>query len=334
MASTPTPDETVSIDDIEAAAQRLEGAAARTPLLESTLLNERFQARILVKAESLQRTGSFKFRGAFNRLSQLSKGERTRGVVAFSSGNHAQGVAAAAQALGIAAQIVMPADAPRLKVENTRSYGATVIPYDRVRENREEIARAIAAQTNATLVPPYDDLRIIAGQGTVGLEIAGQLKGFGTRADAVLVPCSGGGLTAGIATAITARCSGTAVFTVEPSGFDDTARSFARGRRVRNTGPETGLCDALLVSMPGRLTFAINARLVAGGLVVEDASVLAAMRLAFERLKLVLEPSGAASIAALLSGAYDPRGKTVVVVASGANVDSDTYRRVLEAHSQ
>jgi threonine dehydratase len=325
MTSLPQSDSILTIADIRAAAACLRGQAVQTPLLESPALNARLGGRLLVKAEGLQRTGSFKFRGAFNKLKGLAPELRSAGVVAYSSGNHAQGVAAAAQMLGIKATIVMPADAPKMKIDNTKGFGATVVPYDRVGEDRRAIANAIAAREGATLVPPFDDAAVMAGQGTVGLEIAEQIGALGATAAAVLVPCCGGGLTAGIATATDALMPETAVYAVEPRGFDDTARSLAAGERVRNTSPESGFCDALLTATPGELTFAINRRLVAGGLVVDDEAVRSAMATAFGFLKIVVEPSGAVALAAVLSGGYEIAGKTVVVVTSGANVAWDQF---------
>ncbi|MCP4330849.1 MAG: threonine/serine dehydratase [Alphaproteobacteria bacterium] len=329
--SSPAFEPTLDIARIRAAADRLAGHALRTPLLESRLLNERLGGRLLIKAEGLQRTGSFKFRGAFNRLSVLDKAARARGVVAFSSGNHAQGVAAAAEILGIHAAIVMPGDAPRLKIQNTRDYGAEVVLYDRVKEDRRQIATTIAGDRNATLVPPYDDHEIMAGQGTVGLEIGEQLNAAAMQADAVLIPCSGGGLTAGVATAIRALSPATQVYTVEPDGFDDTARSLRGGERCHNEGAEAGLCDALLARTPGELTFAIMRGLVAGGFSVADQSALRAMATAFRHFKVVLEPSGAIALGAILAGTFDIRNKTVVIIGSGANVDPETYRHALNS---
>ena len=331
MTSSPRSEPVLTADDIGAAAACLRGQAVRTPLLESAALNARLGGRLLIKAEGLQRTGSFKFRGAYNKLHGLAPADRARGVVAYSSGNHAQGVAAAAQILGVKATIVMPADAPRMKIDNTESFGATVVLYDRVGEDRRAIADAIAAREGATLVPPFDDAAIMAGQGTVGLEIAEQLDALDATAAAVLVPCCGGGLTAGIATAAEALLPGTAVHAVEPRGFDDTARSLAAGERVRNAGPESGYCDALLAPTPGELTFAVNRRLVAGGLVVDDDAVRTAMAAAFTFLKIVVEPSGAVALAAVLAGAYEITGKTAVVVASGANVAGDVFCAALNA---
>jgi threonine dehydratase len=319
------------IDDIRAAARRLERRAVLTPLLESPPLNARLGGRLLVKAETLQRTGSFKFRGAYNTLAQLDAAERKGGVVAYSSGNHAQGVASAAQLLGMPAVIVMPADAPAIKVANTRGYGAEVVLYDRYRESREEIGGRIAAERGATLVPPFDDFRVMAGQGTAGLEIAAQAQALGVRLDAVVIPCSGGGLAAGCAVALAAESPGTQVYAAEPAGFDDLRRSLAEGERVANAPGAQSICDALLVAMPGELTFPVNRRLLKGSLAVSDDEVLAAMATAFAELKLVIEPGGAAALAAALSGKLDLKGRNVAVIASGGNVDPATFARALAA---
>ncbi|HEY5598426.1 MAG TPA: threonine/serine dehydratase [Kiloniellales bacterium] len=315
--------------DVEAAAKRLRGLAVRTPLLESPALNERVGGRVLLKAETLQRTGSFKFRGAYNRISQIPDSARPAGVVAYSSGNHAQGVAAAAALFGIPAAIVMPADAPAIKLANTRAYGAEVITYERDTHSREALAAEIAERRGATIVAPFDDPGIIAGQGTCGLEIAEQAAALGAKPDALLVCCGGGGLTAGCAIAMAARSPDTAVYTVEPEGFDDTRRSLASGRRLGNAAGGRSFCDALLSPMPGRLTFAINRRHVAGGLAVSDAEVAEAMAFAFRTLKLVVEPGGAVALAAVLSRHLDARGKTVAVVLSGGNVDAQTYAEII-----
>ncbi len=311
----------VGIADIEAAAERIAGIAVRTPLIRSAELDDRVGGRVLIKPEVLQRTGSFKFRGAYNTIASLDQKERSRGVVAFSSGNHAQGVACAARLLGWAATIVMPADAPPMKIDRTRDYGATVITYDRLTESREEIAAALAARTGAITVPPFDHPMIMAGQGTVGLEIAEQAAALDLRPELVLVPCGGGGLTAGVATAVTARCPGVVVHPVEPVACDDTARSLAVGHRVENGAEATTICDALRAPTPGELTFAVNRALVGAGLSVSDEQVLAAMLWAFENLKLVVEPGGAVGLAALLTGQLELAGRTAVVVLSGGNTD-------------
>ena len=315
--------------EIEAAARRLAGRAVVTPLLESPALNARLGGRILLKPETLQRTGSFKFRGAFNRLSQLGEAERRAGVVAYSSGNHAQGVAAAAQLLDVPATIVMPSDAPRIKVANTEGYGAEVVPYAREAEDRKAIAEEIAAARGATIVPPYDDPDIIAGQGTCGLEICQQAEALGLRLDAILVCCGGGGLTAGTATAARALSPETEVYTVEPAGWDDTARSLAAGQRLANQDPPPSFCDALLAATPGVLTFDVNRRVVAGGFAVSDEEVADAIRYAFSTLKLVLEPGGAVCLAALLSGRYDARDRCVAITLSGGNIDPELMARLL-----
>ncbi len=324
--SSSLPSELPRFADVEAAAERLAGHAVLTPLVESPLLNERLGARVLVKAEPLQRTGSFKFRGAYNNISQLGDAERKHGVVAYSSGNHAQATAAAARQAGIDAVMVMPDDAPRIKIDNTRAWGAEVVLYERASRVREEVAKQIADHRGATVVPPFDHPWTIAGQGTVGLEIAAQAAALGAELDAVLVPCSGGGLIAGCALALAERAPGTALYAVEPEGFDDTARSLAAGSRQEARPGARSFCDALLAPTPGELTFAINREHLAGGLAVSDHEVAQAMRLAFVYLKLVIEPGGATALAALASGKLDCRGKTVAVVASGGNVDAETFR--------
>ena len=324
IASAPT------IEDVRAAAMRLAGQAVLTPLLEAPALNARLGGRLLIKAEPLQRTGSFKFRGAYNTLSQLDAEQRRRGVVTWSSGNHAQGVAAAAQLLGVPALIVMPSDAPAIKIANTRGYGAEVVLYDREREEREAIGTKIAEQRGVVIVAPYDDPNVIAGQGTCGLEIAAQAKAKDARLDAVLVCCGGGGLTAGCATALTAEAPGTRIYAVEPEAFNDTGRSLAAGERLANAPGGKSFCDALLAPIPGELTFAINRRLVSGGLSVSDREVAAAMAVAFSELKLVVEPGGAVALAAVLSGKIPIKNRTVAVVASGGNVDRETFAAALQ----
>ncbi|MEQ8268311.1 MAG: threonine/serine dehydratase [Parvibaculum sp.] len=316
-------------EDVRAAAARISGVAVRTPLLECAALDVRSGGRIFIKPEVLQRTGSFKFRGAWNRLSQLSEGEQRRGVVAWSSGNHAQGVAAAAHMLDVPALIVMPSDAPRLKIERTRGFGAEVVLYDRLTEMREEIGARIAAERGAVVVRPYDDPAIIAGQGTVGLEIAEDAARLGVALDAVLVPAGGGGLAAGTALALGAAMPDAKVWCVEPQGFDDHARSLATRQRLGNEAGGQSFCDALLAPMPGELTFAINTARLAGGLAVSDAEVMAAMRFAFEELKLVVEPGGAVALAAVLAGRFDARGKSVTLVLSGGNADPAVFARAL-----
>ncbi len=374
----------VRFADVAAAGERLRGIAATTPLLESDALNELTGGRLLIKAECLQRTGSFKFRGAYNTILALrppavvafSSGNHAQGValaarllgvtativmpadaprtklegtrafgaevvtydratlrppavVAFSSGNHAQGVALAARLLGIPASIVMPGDAPRTKLEGTRALGAEVVTYDRAAEDREAIGREVAARTGATVIRPFDEPLVIAGQGTVGLELAEQAEARGAALDAVTVCCGGGGLIAGCALALTRLVPGVAVHSVEPEAFDDTARSLAAGRRLGNPPAARSFCDALLSPMPGEITFAVNSRLLREGLTVSDAEVATAMRLAFRHLRLVVEPGGAVALAAALSGKLPVRGRTVGVVVSGGNVDAELFARVI-----
>ena len=316
-------------DDVRAAAARIAGHARRTPLLAGTPLDAITGGRVLLKLESLQHTGSFKFRGAYNRLAQLDAAQRAAGVVAFSSGNHAQGVAAAARQLGLPAAIVMPADAPRVKMRNTLALGAEVVTYDRLRESREEIAARLAAERGAVLVPSFDDPDVIAGQGTVGLEIAEQAEAVGVRIDDVVVCTSGGGLVAGIALALHALSQGTRVWCAEPAGHDDHRRSLASGRREHNAPGTRSICDALLAPSPGELTFAINRRLLAGGVVATDAQVRDAIAFAARSLKLVAEPGGAVALASVLAGAFDARDRVVAVVISGGNIDDELLRDVL-----
>lgn len=315
--------------DVADAARVLAGVAIRTPLLRNEALDAATGARVFLKPETLQNTGSFKFRGAYNRLSRIAADRKDAGVVAMSSGNHAQGVAMAAQMLGIRATCVMPADSPKTKQERTRASGAELVLYNRETEDRVAIANAIAQERGAVVVPPYDDFHIIAGQGTVGREIAEDLAATGTRADAVLICCGGGGLTAGCALAIHDASPDTAIHTVEPAGFDDHARSFEAGRQLANDRVSGLLCDGLLSPMPGDLTFPINRAHVASGLVVTDDEVTEAVAFAFRELKLVVEPSGAAALAALLAGKAVFRGKTVAVVLTGGNVDGELFARLI-----
>lgn len=314
----------VTFDDVVAAAERLRGVAHRTPAITSATLDERLGARTYLKAENLQRMGAFKFRGAYNRLAQLDAAARERGVVAFSSGNHAQGVALAAKLLGVPATIVMPTDAPASKLAATRGYGAEVVLYDRFTMNRAEIARELATQRGAVLVPPYDDPAIIAGQGTSALELiedAGPL-------DVLLVPTGGGGLLSGSALAATALAPGIAVYGVETVAGDDWVQSLARNERVTIPVPDT-IADGMQTQSPGELTFPIVQALCAGVVTVTDDELRDAMRFAFERLKLVIEPSGAAGLAAALSGRVELRGKRAGITISGGNVDAATFARLI-----
>ncbi|WP_323795884.1 threonine/serine dehydratase [Nisaea sp.] len=315
--------------DIEAAATRLKGEVVRTPLLEAPLLNEKLGGRLLVKPECLQRTGSFKYRGAFNRLSLIPEADRARGVLAYSSGNHAQGVAHAASRLGIKASIIMPEDAPAMKIQNTKDYGAEVILYDRYSENREEIGQRIATKTGATLVRPYDDPGVIAGQGTIGLEIAEQAAEAGAALDAVIVCCGGGGLVSGTALALHNVAPGVAVYSAEPENFDDMARSLASGKHESNDPAARSICDAIVTPTPGEITFSLCKPLLTGGLAVSDEEALDAMAAAFRYLKIVVEPGGAVALAAALSSKIDMQGKNVTVVCSGGNCDSEMFARAL-----
>ena len=310
--------------DVVQAAARLRGVAHRTPAVTSATLDARTGATVFGKAENLQRMGAFKFRGAYNRLVQLDERERAAGVVAFSSGNHAQGVALAAQLLGLRATIVMPADSPAAKQAATRGYGAEVVLYDRWTEDRAAIARGIADERGAVLVPPFDDPRIIAGQGTAALELIEDVGAL----DLLLVPLSGGGLLAGSALAAIGLAPGIAVYGVEPAAGDDWVRSLAAGERVSIPVPET-IADGLQTTAPGELTFPIVRALCAGVVTVSDDELRDAMRFAFERMKLVVEPSGAAALAALLNGRVEARGKRVGLILSGGNVDPATFARLI-----
>ncbi len=316
------------IADVRSAAERLSGLIVETPLIESLVLNERFGGRIMFKPETLQRTGSFKFRGAYNKIASLTEEERARGVVAFSSGNHAQGVAASAALFGIRAVIAMPVDAPEAKVGNVRRMGAEVIPFDRFRDDRMTVVRAWLDQ-GMVLVPPYDDPAIIAGQGTIGLELMRQTEQIGVGLDAVIMPCGGGGLSSGISIAVKDASPQTEVWAAEPEYFDDTRRSLAEGRRIANEPGHTSICDSILTSEPGAITFEINRRNLAGSVAVSERAVAAAMRDAMAFLKLVVEPGGVVGLAALASGRIETHGKNVAVVLSGGNVDFSTYAKLI-----
>ncbi|TCK28640.1 threonine dehydratase [Ancylobacter aquaticus] len=318
-----------TFDDIVSAAERLAGVAVRTPLLSSTRLDAITGGRVLLKPEALQRTGSFKFRGAYNRISRLPDSQREGGVVACSSGNHAQGVAAAAALMGMPSVIVMPSDAPAMKKARTIAFGGEVVEYDRETEDRDAIAGEIARARGAVFVPPYDDFHIIAGQGTVGLEIAEDLLARGLTPDLVVANASGGGLVSGIALAVKHHFPDAQVMTAEPAGFDDHARSFRSGGRERNNQATGSICDALLAATPGRLTFEISSRLVGAGVSATDEEVARAVAFAFEELKIVVEPGGAVTLAAVLAGKLDLTDKLAVLVLSGGNVDASTFARCL-----
>ncbi|MFT0859692.1 threonine ammonia-lyase [Ancylobacter sp. G4_0304] len=320
-----------TVDDIASAAERLAGVAVHTPLVSSARLDAMTGGRVFLKPEPLQRTGSFKFRGAYNRISRIAESERAGGVVACSSGNHAQGVAAAATLMGMRSVIVMPKDAPAVKKARTIAFGGEVVEYDRESEDRDAIAGDIARERGAIYVPPYDDFHIIAGQGTVGYEIAQDLEALDLRPDVVLANASGGGLISGIALAVKARFPEARVMTAEPAGFDDHARSFRSGGRERNNRVSGSICDALMAATPGALTFEISSRIVGEGVSATDEEVERAVAFAFEELKLVVEPGGAVALAAVLAGRVDLRGKVAAVVLSGGNVDAAVFNRCLAA---
>ncbi|MEM0907081.1 MAG: threonine/serine dehydratase [Pseudomonadota bacterium] len=315
--------------DVEAAAGRIAGQAVRTPLLTAPALDDAVGARVFVKPECLQRTGSFKFRGAYNRLAMMTSAERAKGVVAASSGNHAQGVAEAARLFGVPATIVMPSDAPAIKRARTERSGAKVVPYDRDTEDRLAIAKAITAETGGTYVAPYDDPGVMAGQGTTGLEIAADLSRLGVEADHVLVPTGGGGLLSGTATALKAKMPCAVCHSVEPEGFDDTARSLESGARETNAATSGSIADALMAQSPGAITFPVNRALAGKGYHVADEVLLHAMAFAAAELKLITEPGGVIALAAALEAGAMFEGQTIVVVISGGNVDPDVFARAL-----
>lgn len=329
MSSSPTTESWPGIADIRDAAARLQGVACLTPLLECPALGDRVGARLLLKCEMFQPMGAFKIRGAWNRVSHLSADQRKRGLVSFSSGNHAQATALAARECGVDATIVMPSDAPATKVARTRSYGAQVVTYDRRSDDRERLAADILDRTGAVLVHPYDDPLVIAGQGTVGTEIVEQCRKRDIHLDAAVVPCSGGGLVAGCAIALHDAWPEAEIHAAEPEGFDDTLRSLASGRRETAAQGAASICDALLVQTPGELTLAINRRHLVGGAAVSDDEVMAAMAAAFSELRVVVEPGGAAGLAAVLAGKLDVAGKTVCVVLSGGNVDPALFAQAI-----
>jgi threonine dehydratase len=320
----------MDIQRIEAAASRLKGHARVTPLLSSPFLDEIAGRRVLVKAECLQHTGSFKYRGARSAVSALSDEQRKNGVIAYSSGNHAQGVALAARQFGASAVIIMPADAPKMKIDNTRALGAEVVLYDRATEDRDAIGTKLSDERGLTLIRPFDEPEVIAGQGTCGLEIAAQAAELGVTEADVIVCCGGGGLTSGIALALEARAPGMRVRPAEPEGFDDVSRSLASGQIERNTGSASGLCDAIVTPQPGNLTFPIMHRLCGPGIVVSDDDAQRAMAQAFARLKLVAEPGGAVALAAALYHGDQIEGDTVICTISGGNVDRAVFLHALE----
>ena len=319
----------VTLNDIQRAYQRIEGKIARTPLLNSPRLDAIADRKLWIKSEPLQVTGSFKFRGACSAISALSNDALKRGVVAYSSGNHAQGVALAAKVFGTQATIIMPHDAPANKVANTKAYGATVVHYERGVESREAIGERLAQAHGLHLIKPYDDANVIAGQGTVGLELAEQMSEAGARAKALLCCCGGGGLSSGIAVALAGLRPEITVHTAEPQGFDDTARSLALGERISNPTEQGSICDAIVTPTPGELTFPLLQKHAGSGFAVSDDSVLAAMKTAFDTLKVVVEPGGAVALAAALDPQNLPDEKELIVILSGGNVDQALFQRAL-----
>lgn len=320
-----------TVGEVRVAADKLKSVTQQTPLLENREVNEMLSGRLLLKDEGLQRTGAFKFRGAYNRIIQMTDREKQRGVVTYSSGNHAQGVALAAQLLGTNATIVMPDDAPLAKMEATRKLGASIVTFDRNSQNYEGVVAQIQSETGRLQVPPGADSRVMAGGGTLALEMVQQAQDLAAQIDTVLVPCGSGGLTAATAVVMKALCPAADVFAVEPALFDDTRRSLLAGKRVANPKGRKTICDAIMTPIPNELTFSISQPLLAGGLAVSDDEVREAMLFAFENYKIVVEPGAAVGLAAVLSGKVDIKGKVVAVVLTGANVDSVAFGAVLAA---
>ncbi len=315
--------------DVEAAAKRIAGKAVRTPLLNHPVLDERTKMRVFIKPENLQRTGSFKFRGAYNAISTMSQEARDNGVYAISSGNHAQGVACAAKLFGCSATILMPSDAPKIKIARTRSHGATVVEFDREKDDRDVIARKFGEESGMTFVHPYDNPKVVAGQGTVGREIAQDLEKLEVEPDRAIVCTGGGGLTSGVALALSHHFPKTRIHCSEPEGFDDYRRSLEAGELKRNAKTAGSVCDSIITTMPGKIGFEINRKLLHSGLVVSDQEALDAVRFAFEELKLVAEPGGAVALASLLKFCSQWEGETAVITISGGNIDPDILQRAL-----
>ena len=321
--------EMVTNDAIIKAAKRLKGKIVRTPLLKSDHVNKELKSNIYIKAENLQTIGAFKFRGAMNTILQLPPDVKK--VVAWSSGNHAQAVAAAANITEREATIVMPKDSPKTKLNGTIAWGAKIVEYDRNTENREEIGKAIAKEQNAIIIPPFDDVNVIIGQGTTGLEAVEQLKEINVIPDIVLCCCGGGGLIAGVSTSIKANYPNAQIYSVEPENFDDTKKSLEADMIIENTMQHISICDALLANKPGNITFEINRKNLSGGISVSDTESLIAMKIAYKYFKIVLEPGGAVALAAAISKKIDIKNKNVLVIASGGNVDSDIFEKCLYA---
>ncbi|GHF26192.1 serine/threonine dehydratase [Kordiimonas sediminis] len=319
----------ITIEDVRDAYEQIQDVIVRTPLIENQELNYLVGGRVFIKPECLQRTGSFKFRGAYNRISRMSEDERKGGVVAFSSGNHAAGVACAANMLGVSATIVMPTDSPAVKLENTKKYGAKIVLYDRYKEDRIAIAAKIGEETGATVVPSFDDVHIMAGQGTAGLEVAEDLKELGINPDQVLINCGGGGLASGFFTGVKDSFPQADTYVVEPTGFDDFGRSLESGKREKVDPDARSICDAILTDQPGALTFDVIRQLGAKGLVVSDEDALRTVSYAAKTLKLIGEPGGVVSLAALLTGKIDAKDKVSVCIISGGNIDPDMLSKAL-----
>jgi len=324
-------DHAALLESARAAAQALNGVALRTPLLESLDANALLGGRLLIKAENMQRTGAFKIRGAYNRMRQLSEAERARGVITYSSGNHAQGVALAARELGSSALIVMPVDVPATKIAATQALGADVTTYDRNSETSDDVVARLSAETRRIIVPPSGDDRVLAGAGTTALELLEQARGMDAALDAVLVPCGGGGLTAATALVCRALSPETQVFAVEPELFDDTRRSLLAGRRVENPKGQSTICDAIMTPTPNAETFEVNRNLLAGALIASDDDVRKAMRFVFEHFRIVIEPGAAVGVAAVLNGQIDLRGKAVATIVTGGNIDSGRFCALLNS---
>tara|TARA_Y100000590_G_C15604468_1_gene971417 strand:- start:365 stop:1342 length:978 start_codon:yes stop_codon:yes gene_type:complete len=316
---------TPTYKDIESAYKKIKQFTIKTPLLESDEFNQEIGSRVLIKAECLQKTGSFKFRGALNSILNIEKSKLKDGIICYSSGNHAQAVAYVSKILGLESTVVMPATAPEMKVEKARSYGGKVIIHQGDRESMEFYTNELALKTKSTLIKPFDDFNVIAGQGTVGIEIAEQTKKRKIDINSVLVPCSGGGLTAGIAIALSEKIPNASIHPVEPKGYEDTALSLKYGKIIHNSKLRKSICDALLVPKPGKLTFNINKKYISKGLVISDQSTKKAMSLAYKYFKIVLEPGGAISLAAAINKDLNLHNKTIVVVASGGNVDEKIF---------
>ncbi|MEE9428526.1 MAG: threonine/serine dehydratase [Paracoccaceae bacterium] len=325
--------EAPELADVQDAATALHGIINSTPMLENVEVNKALSGRLLIKSETAQRTGAFKFRGAYNRIRQMNTAELKRGVIAYSSGNHAQAVALAARLLDTHALIVMPSDAPQSKMDRTRELGADIITYERTSQSREDVAEAIQTKRRLIMVPPNEDRRVMAGAGTVALELHQQAKTVGAEINAVLVPCGGGGLTAATAIVLNTLSPRTQVFAVEPETFDDTKRSFEAGHRLPNPAGRKTICDAIMTDQPGKLTFPINLKRLAGVLTVSDADVQKAMLFAFEQFKIVVEPGAAVGLAAVLAGKIEITGKNIAVIATGGNVDPSVFCKALTTAS-